>query len=722
MNAFAVRFCFVTGLVFFSSTCLADADLAIIKTGPSTVVAGTDLLYEVTVYNDGPDPATDVVVTDIFSLPPLGEGEAGPATCTDGSDNDSDGDVDEGDLECEGLIYVGATADCELVGGTATEGTVDCDLDPIDAGSWTSFTIKFHVSPGYLLKKDVAIYNTATVGAAEVDPDSSNNVATVDTIVEEVSDLRISKFVEPVGEIAAGETFWYTIWVDNLGPSAASTVTIIDTLLNSGDVTIQSCAFSVSQGGGSITQFTCTTGTVVQTQFGSDVGTFRTDFMEAQTPWNQGRLRASFRMVANTDIDVTNTARVTADQPDPDMGNNEASVNIDVYPVADLAASALFASEVQVNGQHGLVVPTGGPLPPFPQAPNYDYGGTNVTAGRRIEFTGHAVNNGPSPAHNVMLEFLLPAGASVLANTLDSNPTGSTAMGNCYTEPAGEPRTTVICIYDTLEDGDVAEARFQLLIDQGVPDGTQSSIDFIASSDEFDPALFDNVGGLQFNVNNWADRALNAFAIGQPVAGTQIHYELQVSNDGPSTAYDLTVRDFLPDGVTFVNAYVDYEGVPLPVLPALPCGVTEGSNALFCELGEVPPTGSLPVLVFVNVQLDSDLAEGTLLVNSADVFLSDTPDPFNGDNSDSVQSVVVTRADLELVKTATADIYPPSAMMTFKLKVTNKGPSTAKNIVVVDTLPPPKSATYVSDSGGCVRSGVTLTCDFGTWLTASPRK
>ena len=66
MNAFAVRFCFVAGLVFFSSTCLADADLGIVKTGPSTVVAGTDLLYEVTVYNDGPDPATDVVVTDIF--------------------------------------------------------------------------------------------------------------------------------------------------------------------------------------------------------------------------------------------------------------------------------------------------------------------------------------------------------------------------------------------------------------------------------------------------------------------------------------------------------------------------------------------------------------------------------------------------------------------------------------------------------------------------------
>jgi uncharacterized repeat protein (TIGR01451 family) len=591
---------------------------------------------------------------------------------------------------------------------------VTCNLDPIALGEWVSFTIKFHVSPGYLLKKDIAVYNAVSVTAAEADPDASDNVATVDTIVEEVADLRISKFVEPVDEIAAGETFWYTIWVDNLGPSAASTVTIVDTLLNSGDVTIQSCAFSVSQGGGSITQFTCTTGTVVQTQFGTDVGTFRTDFLEALTPWNQGRLRASFRMVANTDIDVTNTARVTADQPDPDMDNNEASVNIDVYPVADLAASGVFGAEVQVNGEHGLVVDTGAPLPPLPQLPNYNYGGTNVTAGRRIEFTGHTVNNGPSPANNVMLEFLLPAGASVLANTLDSNPTGSTAMGNCYTEPAGEPRTTVLCVYETLEKDDVAEARFQLLIDEGVPEGIQSSIDFIVSSDEFDPALFDNVGSLQFNVNNWADLSLRKFAIGQPVAGTRVHYELQIANSGPSTAYDLTLRDFLPDGVTFVNAYVDYEGVPVPLLPALPCGVTEGSNALFCEIGEVPPTGSVPVLVFVNVDIDSGLEDGTALVNNADVFLSDTPDPFGSDNSDSVQSNVVTRADLQLVKTAGADIYPPSARMTFTLTVTNKGPSTARDIVVVDTLPPAKSATYVSDSGGCLRSGVTLTCDFGT--------
>ena len=107
-------------------------------------------------------------------------------------------------------------------------------------------------------------------------------------------------------------------------------VVITDTLLSSGRVSIQSCAFSVSQGGGSITQFTCTTGNLVSTQFGTDVGTFATNLLEPLTPDSQGRLRASFRLIANRTIDLTNTTRVTSDTPDPNMANNSATVSTNV--------------------------------------------------------------------------------------------------------------------------------------------------------------------------------------------------------------------------------------------------------------------------------------------------------------------------------------------------------------------------------------------------------
>jgi uncharacterized repeat protein (TIGR01451 family) len=691
----------------------ADADLAIYKSGPPTIVAGTDLLYDISVHNAGPDPATHVLVTDVFSLPPIGEGEAGAATCTDGVDNDGDENIDQGDNECEGLIYIGATATCALGGSTPTEGWVVCDLGDLAVDEWRNFTVKFRVSPGYYAKKEFFVLNMATVTAVETDPDASDNTELVDTIVEEVSDLRISKFVEPSETVRAGDTFWYTIWVDNYGPSAARNVTIIDTLLNSGDVTVQSCAFSVSQGGGAIEQFTCTTGPLVQTQFGSDIGTFKTNYLEPLTASTEGRLRGSFRLVAYTDIDVTNTTRVGSDTPDPDASNNMADVNIDVVPVADLRLSATFGGEVQVDGEYGLSIDANVALPAMPELPNYNYGGWHVTAGRRIAFNGTTTNEGPSPANNVMIEFKLPAGANVLPTTLNSNPEGDTAEGRCYTEPAGEPRTTVICQYDTLEVDAKAKAEFQVLIDPNVPDGTSLSIDALTRADEFDPGLMDNAVSLQFSVNNWADLGLTKFAIGAPIAGTQMHYELQIENSGPSVSHDLTLRDFLPQGMTFVSAFIDYEAPYAPTTP-LPCGLTVGSNVLFCPLGDLPPTGSMPVMVFINVLTNSDVPKDTALTNTADVNLKDTPDPWPYDNVSQAPLTSLTRADLQLTKTATADIYAPSARMTFILTVKNKGPSAAQDVVVTDSLPPVTTATYVSDSGGCQLAGTTLTCAVGT--------
>lgn len=711
MKRITNSFALVSALLLSPTAGFADSDLSIFKSGPATVVAGTDIVYQVTVFNDGPDPATDVEVSDVYSIPPAGEGGAGAASCSDGLDNDTDGFFDQHDPECEGLVFLGATAPCSITGSTATEGTLDCTLGDLAVGESTSFTIKFHVTPAYMATIDLFVINEATVSANENDPNGVNNSDRVETTVEEVSDLRVTKLVEPGSTAFAGDIIHYTIWVDNYGPSAARNATVLDAVLSSDDISIQSCAFSVSQGGGAITQFTCTTGTLIQTQFGTDIGTFKTNILYPLTPASLGRLRASFRIVANTDLHISNTVRVTSDTPDPNVDNNYAEVFLDVAPVADLSTSATFDSEVQVQGQPGLAVPLGVALPPMPQAPNYALGGSNVTAGRRIEFNGSTTNGGPSPATNVMLEFLLPAGTSVLAESLDSNPSGATATGNCYTDPGGETRRRVLCVYETLESGDTAAASFQLLVDHAVPAGTQSSIELISSSDEFDPSLSDNIASRQFNVQNAADLSLQKFAIGTPVAGTVFHYEVAISNDGPSTAHDVTLRDFLPAGVTFVNAVIDNEG---QTSPPLPCGITQGSNALFCPLGNIPPTGSAPLLVFVNVLIGSDVAEGTQLTNSADVFLADTPDPVLSDNSDSVQVVVTALADVGIVKTSDADIYSPSSRVTFILTVTNDGPSTAHDIEVVDSLPPAKGANYLFDTGGCTLAGTTLTCPVGT--------
>ena len=712
-------------LLLPAAASIAAVNLSIQNSGPATVVAGTDLLYNITVSNIDVSPATGVTVTDVFSVPVPGEGGSGATNCADTINNDSDSDTDAADAQCfmGGLIYVGATESCSLTAATSSQGTVTCNLGALAAGSSINFTIKFHVSPDYLARVGLGITNTATVSAAEPDPEPGNDTDTVQTSVDEVADLKVTVFAEPADAVYAGQTMWYTIYVDNFGPSVARSVKIMDTLLSSGNVSIQSCAFSVSQGGGAITQFTCTTGNLVQTQFGTDAGTFATNYLDPLTPRTSGRLRGNFRLVATTAMDVTHSTRTTSDTPDPDTANNQVASTTKVTPVADLQTFAVFSAEVQVNGQQGTIIDPYATLPPMPQTPNYNYGGTNVTAGRRIEFTATTINAGPSPASNVVVKYLLPAGTSLLPGTLIASApggAGTTKSGRCYTEPAGEPRTTVICEYGTLysqSDTDhpnnnqrSAAASFQVQVDENVPHGTRLSIDALVRSEEFDSDLSNNVVSLQFTVNNWADLQIHKFAVGTPIAGSPIHYELQVSNKGPSTADGVRLQDFLPNGITYVSAYIGAEGTG--IASPLSCTVASGSNVLFCPLGAIPPSLNVPTLVFVNGLINSNIAAGTHLINAASL-LSNASDPYTSDNNASVDVTVQTNADLELTKTA-ADIIAPSTAITFTLTVNNKGPSDALNVVVTDTMPSIKLATYVSDSGGCVRSGTTLTCSVGT--------
>lgn len=224
------------------------------------------------------------------------------------------------------------------------------------------------------------------------------------------ADLRLTKFSEPHDVIQAGQIFTYTIFVDNLGPDISSHVVVTDTLLNSAEVSVQSCAFSVSQGGGSITQFTCTTGSLVSTQFGSDIGTFATNSLDPLSPGSQGRLRASFRLVANQTMDITNTTRVASDTFDPDLNNNFAVDTITVTPAADLEV--------------------------IKRAP------ATAGAGEKITYTVQVSNKGPSDAQGVKLLDYISKPLKLISVT--------PSQGNCQAGKEGDPLRPLVCSLGTL--------------------------------------------------------------------------------------------------------------------------------------------------------------------------------------------------------------------------------------------------------------------------------
>ena len=170
-----------------SVTLTPSADLHIAKEGPLNAVAGTNVVYTITVTNAGPSDATGVTLTD--PTPP-------------------------------GLTFVSNAGDCTTA--------FPCDLGTLPRAATRTITATFAIPAGYTTPNPIA--NTATVTSPTPDAAAGNNSATTNTPVgPPVTDLHITK-TNGVDGVVAGRPTTYTITITNpLGPSDATGATVIDT-------------------------------------------------------------------------------------------------------------------------------------------------------------------------------------------------------------------------------------------------------------------------------------------------------------------------------------------------------------------------------------------------------------------------------------------------------------------------------------------------------------
>jgi len=164
----------------FTLTVRSSADLSVVKTGPATAVAGTDVSYTITVANAGPDTA--VAATELDTV---------PANTTFKSFTQFTGPANGSDLPS------GASETYLLV-----------------------VTVNANAPNGS------TISNTATVTSTTFDPNPANNASTVTTTVSAQADVSIVK-TGPATAVA-GNNVTYAITVDNAGPSDAQSVTTSD--------------------------------------------------------------------------------------------------------------------------------------------------------------------------------------------------------------------------------------------------------------------------------------------------------------------------------------------------------------------------------------------------------------------------------------------------------------------------------------------------------------
>ena len=561
-----------------------------------------------------------------------------------------------------GVTFLSSSSAC-----TNTAGTLTCNLGTLAANTSTLLSIQVRVNANLLSGLGASttnISNTASIAAGVADGNLSNNSVTISTNVIEQADLKVSKTCEPNDQAQAGDNAFCDILVDNLGPSDARSVTLTDQIIASKPFSVASAVASPS-GSCSI----------------AGSGTSWTVSCNLATEAAGGRTTVKVTFTASGTTDVNDTASVTSATTDPNSANNSATGKVHFISTADVGITK-------------SVLPT------------------SVNAGSPVTYTLTVSNAGPSKALSVVAQDVLPSALSIVSIT----PT----VGSCTAGVPGNAAQPTTCTLGDLTNGASATITVVAKVAATTPDGTillnQATVS--TSSDDLNNA--NNSASATLTVTTSADLALAKTALGSPVAGTTISYRYDVSNAGPSVARTVSLHDALPAQMTFVSAFraAGNVSVGLPLACAL---IAQGTNTWSCPLGDIAPTGGTPQQFIVNVFIASSVANGTALTNNA-TLVSATADP-NGANNSASATVNVTRsADLSIALTSDADTYKPSSTVKYTVAVKNNGPSDALPFVVKFDLPQTKQAVYQFDTGGCTKTGQTLTCNFGalgTGQTAS---
>jgi uncharacterized repeat protein (TIGR01451 family) len=179
----------------FTSNVVTAADLSITKTGPTTLCAGMDATYTITLTNFGPSDSQGVSLNDNLppGLTPVSQNQvSGPDAFTGGADGN----------------------------------TVFFTAHTMTAGNTDVFQIVALVTPQVI---GTNVSNTATVAASTFDPNTQNNssTSTAPAILCTV-DVGVNKTGPTT--IHRGDTVTYAITVSNSGNSNAASVVLTDAL------------------------------------------------------------------------------------------------------------------------------------------------------------------------------------------------------------------------------------------------------------------------------------------------------------------------------------------------------------------------------------------------------------------------------------------------------------------------------------------------------------
>jgi len=556
-----------------------EVDLILsVEATPSPVLAGDELTYAVTVTNQGDIPAQGVLLTDQL-----------PASVS---------------MVSQALTQGGFLSP----NGT---NPLTADLGTIPVGSSATLTVVVQTSA----QSVGTITDSASVSSEDTDGNFGDLAATVNTTVLAAADLSVA-LTASANPVLLGSDLTYTMDVSNLGPDAASDATA--TLPLGSGLTFVSASSS--------------TGTVTYTggQVVADLGDLA---MSGQ---------ASVQVVVQVETvgNLSETATVSSDIPDPDLSNNSATVTTEADPSADLGVT-IAAS-------------------PIPVAANHDFA-----------YTVAVTNAGPSSGSNVVVTDSLPLGVTFVSASSDQGVTPTFSNGVVtLTIPTLNPNAT---------------ANLTVEVDPTVSAGSTLTDTASVAGQEADPNPANNTATLMTPVEGASDLAVTAAA--QPAAvyvGQNLTYTLNVSNNGPDNEPDAVLTCPLPPDVALVSA-----GSSQGQAPSLADGL------MTADLGALAAGQTARATLVVIPQA---AAAGTLTTSFS--VAGENLDPMPSNNSARASVEVTPAADLAVTISPGAAAPCNQEDWTFTVTVSDLGLSNATGVTAAAPLPPNVQLISATSSQG----------------------
>jgi uncharacterized repeat protein (TIGR01451 family) len=320
-------------------------------------------------------------------------------------------------------------------------------------------------------------------------------------------------------------------------------------------------------------------------------------------------------------------------------------------------------------------------------------GPATVNAGTVISYTITVTNNGPNPAINAALADTVPAGTTFSSLV-------SPGGWSCTT-PAVNGTGTINC---TIASMAVGSAVFTLNVNGPAAPATVSNTATVSSSST-DNTPGNNSSTANTNVIFTADLSINKTATATAAQGTNVTYNISLTNNGPNPATSVSLTDALPANTTFVSTAQNTG-------PAFSCtNPTVGTNGtVTCTLASMASGTTATFTIIATVSGSAPLG---LLNNTANATTTST-DPSTPNSSTAGTTITAGNADVSVVKTAAPGPYGTGNNLTYTIAVSNAGPTAAANVTVTDVIPAGTTFVSATPTQGSCSGTTTVTCSLGT--------